>query len=328
MDGGNVWGVSMGHLKRTLILAEKLDKNFKIYFLMKNYPDGVLYVKKKGWNVLEMEPDQDSDNAVIEICKKYSIHKIILDLNSTPYTELFDYTKLHNISTIVFDITGNVSGHPDIIINDSLVPNFVEYPNKSEITKVYSGPFYFILQNPPRCRPIHRIVRSITLTMGGSDPAGITLKILKNCLLELQQYDLNIILGPAFKNPQEIINLVKCYKNVRIYQDPPQFLSLLSVSDVVITAAGRTLYECAYFGRPSIIVPSIEHESVTAKTFAELSGSTEIGRWDDLTSPIRIIRALSSYSQNYTIRKQIFTKSRQMVKNDGQKRVLNIICNS
>jgi len=326
VDGGNVWGVSMGHLKRALIIAEQLKKNFDIFFVMKNYPDGVSYVKKQGWEKIILIPEHDTDEIFIEICKKYSPEKIICDLCSTPYTGLFRYTRSHNINTIVFDIKGEVLGSPDIIINDSFVPRFVSYLDKPKTTKVYAGPSYFLLYNPPKRNPIHRSVREITLTMGGSDPAGITLKVLNTCLPELKHYNLNVILGPVFKDQQDVFKLVQSHKNVRIFQDPPSFLSILSHSDVVITAAGRTLYECAYFGRPSIIVPTIEHEYVTAKKYAELSGSIGINCWHDTESSRKIIHALSYYSQNYPVRKIIYDKSRQIVDNKGLKRVLKIIC--
>jgi spore coat polysaccharide biosynthesis predicted glycosyltransferase SpsG len=325
VDGGYVWGVSMGHLKRAMGIAEHLKNDFDIYFIMKNYPDGVLFVKKNGWKNIILIPDQHSDDILIEICKQYSPEKIVFDLFSTPYTELFRYTESRNISTIVFDIRGEVSGIPDIIINDSFVPQFISYPDKIHKTKIYIGPRFFMFDNPPKPIPIHRDVNEITLTMGGSDPAGITLKILGTCLPDLTCYKLNIVLGPAYKDQEKVNSLVKKHDNIRILKDPPEFHSLLSKSDVVITAAGRTLYECAYLGRPLIIVPTIEHESVTAKKYAELSGSIDVGCWDTEKAPEKIIHALFCYAHDYHMRKTIYKKSRQVVDNKGIQRVLKII---
>jgi len=325
VDGGNVWGVSMGHLKRSLILAEHLKNDFEIFFVMKNYPDGVSYVKEGDWQIYLIDPNDESDEPIIKLCEQLKPDTVIFDLNSNYYAHFFEYAKLKKIRTIVFDITGKCDGTPDIIINDSFVPELIRYPLVSQKTKIYTGPDYFIMDNAPAIMPVRQTVEEILITFGGSDPADLTFKLLKSTFPAFKNYNLSIVLGPAYSKPKRIRELLNGTISTRVYINPPDFLSLLSRADTVITAAGRTLYECAYFGRPAIIIPSIEHEVQTAKEFGRITGSIDVSIWDAMNRPGKIKDALCEFTKNYELRKHIFDESRKIVDGNGLIRVMKLI---
>jgi len=325
VDGGNVWGISMGHLKRALIIVEKLHEDYDILFVMKNYPEGISYIKQKGWNICIIDPNDESDETIIELCEQYKPNKVIFDLNSNNYVHFFKYARSKKIQTIVFDITGMCSGAPDIIINDSFVPQLIQYPNIDRKTKIYTGPKYFILDNPPEFVPIRQNVEDILITFGGSDPADLTLKFLEHLLPHFKNCTINIILGPAYSKHNKIKEMISNNPFVHLYINPPNFLWLLSTMDVVITAAGRTLYECAYLGRPTIIIPSIEHEAETSNEFSKRTGSFNINIWNNDSSPEKIKNALNVYYQDYKFRSDVSVKSRRLIDGNGLFRVLKLI---
>ncbi|MDD5005993.1 MAG: DUF354 domain-containing protein [Candidatus Omnitrophica bacterium] len=325
VDGGKVWGISTGHIRRSLILANVLSSKYKIIFVMKNYPDGVDFVKNRGINVELIDINDDSDASLINLCAKYSPEKIIFDLYSNPYTDLLEYAHARQIQTIVFDILGKCAGCPDILINDSFVGDFTKYPHLINKTRLYLGTKYFIIAKPIKIIPIRHKVKDVMITMGGSDPAGLTLKIMRSVLKDSMDFTAHIILGPSFTGHKEVYDIVKSRRNIKVHKNPLNFLKLLSLQDVVITAAGRTLYECAYLGKPVIIVPSIDHEIVVSAEYAKLTGSFYVGHWDDVISPAKIIKALDYYKNNYSKREPIFKSSRNLVDGSGLKRILAII---
>lgn len=321
VDGGKVWGISMGHIKRSLLLANVLLDNYKVVFAMKNYQDGIDFVKKSGLEVEVIDADDDSDSSLINISEKHNPTKIIFDLYATPYTYFFEYARIRKIQTIVFDIIGKCAGVPDILINDSFVKEFTSYPHLISKTKIYLGPDYFLMDKPSEVVPINDVVNNVMITMGGSDPAGLTLKMLQGLLRNTLNYTLHVVLGPAFIGHREIYALVASNNSIKIYEDPVDFLKLLSCQDVVICAAGRTLYECAYFGRPVIVVPSIEHEAVISAEYARLTGSFNIGLWDESLSPIKLIKGLNKYNEDYSIRKAVYESSRALVDGHAMERI-------
>jgi len=314
----------MGHIKRSLLLADKLSHTYKIVFIMKKYSDGVKFVTQKGFEVETIDIDDNNDASLIKFSDKYSPAKVIFDLYSNPYTTFFDYARKKQIQTIVFDILGKCCGSPDILINDSFIKEFTNYSQLSDKTKMYLGPSYFIMDNPPSIIPLKDSVRNVMITMGGSDPAGLTVKILK-VMMNTVNYHTHVVLGPAFTEHKSIYNIAKNREFIKIYENPLNFLELLSSQDVVISAAGRTLCECAYLGRPVIVVPSIEHEAKISLEYARLTGSFDIGLWNEEVSPNKVISALNKYANSYTLREYVFNYSMGLIDGLALERIMTLL---
>lgn len=315
----------MGHLKRASLIADALKRDYRIKFVMKDYRDGVLLAKKQGWDVEVIPQADNTDSILIAICEDYKPAKVIFDLKETPYNTFFDYASASRIRTVVFDICGKCIGHPDVIINDSFVPQFLDYSISEVTTKIYTGPDYFVMDETSLVSSLKHSAQKVLLTMGGSDPAGLTVKTLNALLPEVDEYLLSVVLGPAFSDQEIVESLVDGYPHVELFVNPENFLYRLSKADIVITSAGRTLYECAYFGRPVIIIPSISHETITAREYARLTGCTDLGLWQDETSPDSLRQTLKELKENYNLRLEISKRSRMLVDGKGLERVMRLI---
>lgn len=325
VDAGKVWGTSTGHIKRALLLLDKLKEKYNVVFIMKDYPDGVGFVKKQGVAVSAISTDDNSDKTLIQLCEKYKPEKLIIDLSVCSYISLFEYTLSNNIKTIIFDVVGSFSANADILINDSFVREFTAYPEISSTTKKYIGPKYFIMEDTSVPIPPSKAISEIMVTMGGSDPAGLTVKIINSLPEVCGGYTVNVVLGPLFTEQEQIRQAVHSRAFIHVYNNPPDFIRLLCRQDLVITAAGRTLYESAFFGKPVITVPSIEHEAITSREYACLTGSIDIGLWHDKESPARLAKAIDTYQSDPGISGQVYEKSRSLVDGCGLRRVLEII---
>ena len=325
VDGGRVWGVSMGHIKRALISANALANSAAVSFIMKDYPDGVSYVRDAGFDIHTIDKDDNSDRTLINLVKKENPSTVIFDLRETPYREFFKYARGQNIKTVVFDILGKCSGAPDIVINDSIVSKYTSYSFDGDKTSLYTGPQYFLSNELPKPSPINNEIINIAVTMGGSDPAALTKKIVKFLVKKQNAKKYHIILGPLFSEEceKEIRNMCKTKQNFQIYRNPSSFLGLLVKQDLVICAGGRTLYESAYLGRPTIVVPSIEHEDVTAQEYSKLTKCPNVGLWSDKT-PQKINDAMVQY-ENIEFRKEVSALGRSLVDGNAYNRIMNII---
>jgi len=325
VDGGKVWGVSMGHIKRSLLLADVLRKWKHVVYLMKDYLDGVAYVKDQGYEVACLDVNDNDDENVIKACEEYSPATVIMDLYETPYQRFFSYARENSIKTVVFDVLGKCNGAPDILFNDSFVQEFTEYPHLQGKSRLFIGPEYFLIGALPEIMPLRKTVQDIIITMGGSDPAGLTVKVLRAVLQGGYEMTINVVLGPTFTEAGIIYDLAAGYQSVRIYENPKNFLELLAGQDIVLCAAGRTLFECAYLGRPVIVVPSIDHEEVTASRYAELTGCFDVGLWDDANSPKKLNRYLKDYAEDSSCRSNLFARSRSMIDGFALQRILTLI---
>lgn len=325
VDGGKVWGVSMGHLKRSLLLADALRERYHIVYLMKDYPDGVAFMQNHGYEVETIDLDDDSDETVIETCAKVNPDKVVFDLYACPYTGFFQYARERGISTIIFDILGKIVGVPDILINDSFVRAYTEYPHlEGRATRQLLGPRFFLIEQSLKAIQVRESVNEVMITMGGSDPAGLTEKILATLLDNRPEYSINVVLGPAYTGAETIEKFIGHNPSVSLYRNPDNFLEILARQDIVLCTAGRTLYECAYLGRPVVIVPSIDHEAGTSHEYANLTGCIDTGLWNDSDSPGIILRALDKTAGEYSFRQRMFNKSVNLIDGKAIDRILPI----
>lgn len=327
VDGGKVWGISMGHIRRSLLVADAFSETCRVIFVMKNYPDGVAYVRAAGYQVETIRVDDDSDGTIIALCEKYAPQRIIFDLYANPYTRLFDYARTKTVESVVFDILGKCVGIPDILINDSFVKDFVSYPHMDGRTKKYLGPAYFIMDKCPEFVPIRSEVRDVMITMGGSDPAGLTTRVLRCLVGEREQRKglrICVVLGQLFTERDAVRRLAERSESVIIHENPSNFLALLAGQDIVVTSGGRTLYECAYLGRPAVVLPSIDHEEATSSAYATATGSFDAGIWNEEQSPGKIWAAIERYRNDHSLRRSVSDSSRFLVDGGGMRRVLRL----
>jgi spore coat polysaccharide biosynthesis predicted glycosyltransferase SpsG len=322
VDGGKTWGISMGHLIRSLLVANHLKRLSKVIYVMKDFPDGVKYVLEAGFEVLGIEKNKDSDRTIIDICDQIKPKAVIFDLIRLPYIDLFIYTREKGIQTIVFDSLGNCTCSPDVIVNDTIVPDFIRYPGVPSNTKLYLGPQYFLMEPGVHRSDPNPTVSNIMLTMGGSDPAGLTVMILNHLAKVIKGICLNVVLGPAFSDYKQVESACKDVTNIRVHHKPSNFFELLAHQDIIVAAGGRTLYECAYYGKPVVIVPSIEHEAATAAEFEKVVGYKNAGTWNAEETPTFILEAIELFRQNFNKRKGIFDTATKLVDGEGIKRVL------
>lgn len=327
VDGGNVWGVSMGHVKRTLHLATELRQKYNITFLMQDYSDGVQYVQDNGWMVSTIPIGMDCSRYILDYCERINPDKIIFDLPEFNYPDFTKYARKNKIDLIVFDIKGLVKGDPSCIINDSFVSEFVQYDIVGKETKLFTGPEYFLLPRDYQVvkKPIIREeVKNVVISMGGSDPAGLTIKILSKLPLQASLH-YHVIMGPAFQHYQDIAQLCIGISNVTLYKDPQNFIDILANADIAIIAAGRTLFECSYLGLPVIIIPSIDHESSTANEYSRMTGSVNLGIWKSEETPDKLDKTMELYLNNFDLRKKMSESAKKIIDGQGISRILDII---
>ncbi len=325
VDGGRVWGVSMGHLHRALLLSRSLKERFEIVFLMKSYVEGVAHAVDSGVRVETIAQDDDSDETLIDSCRRHRPVAVFIDLFSCPYEAFFNYAREKNIATLVLDIRGRVAGLPDAIVNDSFVPQLHRHFRGGEHTAVYSGPAYFIMDTPPVTALPLPVIKRVMITMGGSDPAGVTAGVCGAAAGWEGTLQILVVLGPAFGKDDEVAAAVKDRPWMTVVRNPPDFLGLLARQDLVITSAGRTLYECAALGRPVITVATIAHEALTAAEFSRLTASIDIGEWDPANGPTRLLTALEAYRKGADLRLRVHRAGRRLVDGLGLQRVVAIL---
>lgn len=326
VDGGNLPGISFGHIFRCLALAEELSKkNVKCIFVMRNYDESVNLVTKKGFDVIPL-PRHVSENEdrvlTADIVRKSNSKKVIFDLPAICQAYLASLPA--SVYSIVLDDTGQKAIQPNLLINGSLVETFQTYP-KSPGTQFLIGPEYNILGQHFNHLPKHRIqkdVQIISIFFGGSDPTNLTTKVLQSLQHSLYTCTFQVIIGPGFQHISELSRQIEGFPGEIIVKQHVKNMAWHFLhSDIAITAGGLTLYELAATGTPGICIPSIAHEHATAEAFQRLNILKNLGMWTDDHARF-LPEALKALILDYDLRQQMSQSGQATIDGKGCQRVI------
>ncbi|MBU1487206.1 hypothetical protein KKH56_04050 [bacterium] len=259
--------IGLGHLVRSLTLAKSLrEEGFEIGFLTmtplveeaakrQGYP-GRPIKDKFGW------PDTLRANL------------IITDINHTP-ADYMRRLRATGARLVTFDDLGQGRDLADLIVDANL-------PSSSGSTGCLYGPDYIILrkefsQYARREKIIEREIRQILVSMGGSDPSNLTLKVAE----ALKGLDLpvltNIIIGKAFGQKEELLKSVEGGERFRIEEDVLDISEKMYRADLAVTSAGVTMFELACLGTPGVIIAQDEVQAKNLIPFKEQGLFIDLG---------------------------------------------------
>lgn len=315
--------VGLGHIRRSLAVAK---------YVRKNYDCNVAFAVNK-------------DNALLELLDKNGFEHFIIDGGSAnqltvevfnPFITLFDikedvsegikYLMQKGIKTCLIDNITEARIHADVVIYP--VGHFQDSLDWSGFAgRKYIGAEYFPLDEKfmdLKSGNNNKEKRfNILVTMGGSDPNGVTLHVIK-ALEDLENIDITVLIGPSFKleNTEEISKSVN--ENIKLKHNVSNIAEFMANADIAITAFGITLYELAYMGVPAIIIYNYLSDETDVDIFQKLGTAVSPGYYKDVNIK-DILAAVCKLMENEALRKQMALKGKALVDGKGIVRIGQII---
>jgi UDP-2,4-diacetamido-2,4,6-trideoxy-beta-L-altropyranose hydrolase len=122
-----------------------------------------------------------------------------------------------------------------------------------------------IITNPKK-------IENVLMFMGGSDRSNLTIKILKIFGDKIfNQLKFDVVIGINNKKIKLIKKLTKKRKNINIHFDLPNLKKLLLKSDIAISSGGSFIWECIFFGVPSLIINQSKNQIHNSKMLNNIS---------------------------------------------------------
>jgi CMP-N-acetylneuraminic acid synthetase/spore coat polysaccharide biosynthesis predicted glycosyltransferase SpsG len=288
----------LGHVTRTLTLLESFNGHYSRVFCPPGQELAVTRLRQAFYDVREVAPD-----ALLKELTDFGAHIVIHDqLENDP-------VRLHaereaGMKVVVFEDRGPGQEAADLVIN-ALYPAEETEPAKHR----YFGPSVYCLREEFRlatrnaCRDE---VRRVLVTFGGTDPAGLTFKVL-DVLSAHRELPLTVVAGRGLARyaelEQRVAALRDAGRDVLLYRDVPLMSELMAGADVAFTSAGRTLYELAHMGVPAVVLAqndgemkhhfaSIENGFLFLGLGSEASAGAISSAFDALTTSRDLRRAL------------------------------------
>ena len=300
----------LGHLRRSLAIASGLkEKGKSVCFLVKGDDTVIAILKKKGFKAFRFSRSAfgalKPSTAVID--QKDDVSSEIKELHSkgTKTCLIDNATKARLISDVVIYPVA----HFDAKLNW-----------KGFRGKKYVGPEYFPLNKEfLKTRPVKHKIFTILVTMGGSDPNGLTAKAAKALSSMDGRFKALIVIGPGFKKR----NIAED-KRFKIIRDPKNIAGLMASSDLAITAFGTTLYELAHMGIPALIISNFQGDEKDCLRFVKFRTAINLG-YHEKVSAARISGTISKLMSAKKKLIKMSKNGKKLVDGKGAAKIVKIL---
>lgn len=261
--------VASGHLFECLVCYEELQKDCNAY-LMVNADMPMLFKKRLPKQYIEYQSNiQNEAETLAYYVLEYRITIIVFNLRELKNSFLHKMRELVNTGIICVDEFGHRTLDADIIINPMISEKYWVYDSKAEM---YCGAEYLVLN--PEIVEYHKLdkhinerIEKITVSMGGIDAPGTTLKMAQWLPEMLEDVEINLVIGGGFSYKDELDIIIGNNRRIAIYQNIDFLYDLFYQSDLAICAGGNTLHELAVIGTPTLVIPSMPHEFQNGQAF-------------------------------------------------------------
>ncbi len=119
---------------------------------------------------------------------------------------------------------------------------------------------------------------TLLVTMGGSDPFGLTLRAARALSRLEPVFRARFVLGPGVENRSAIARrIVSLHSNFETIEGADDLATEFASADMALAAFGVTAYELAAFGVPALYLCLTEDHAVSASAFEHAGIGTSLG---------------------------------------------------
>jgi spore coat polysaccharide biosynthesis predicted glycosyltransferase SpsG/CMP-N-acetylneuraminic acid synthetase len=290
--------VGMGHVSRVRTLLSALNAHVVKIFCTPEQTLAVSHFKEAYYDVEVVEPA-----ARLEALKEFGAQIVVHDELDTDPAHI-QAERAAGMKVVIFEDNGPGEALADLAFNE-LFPEENTRPGANR----WYGPSVYCLRDEFRHaekRAFRDDIERVLVTFGGTDPAGLTFKVLE-ALAPVLQVPLTVIAGKGLADFERLERttaaLVDQGHDVELMRDISMMSEVMGRVDLAFSSAGRTLYELAQMGVPAIIMAQNEIEM--QHTFASLeNGFLFLGRGSEVSHEA-ISRAYTSLVGSRDLRRSL-----------------------
>jgi spore coat polysaccharide biosynthesis predicted glycosyltransferase SpsG len=295
--------VGSGHLHHCLQLAEYLDTH-RIEFLLRDCDEfAAETLDKRGWPY-RVERDLGGDlRAIADSGRRVVVNDV---LNTTVEDVLQE--RVCGYSVVNVEDLGPGAKHADWVVN-ALYP-----PSSIGETPVSTGARYATLRSEFLGLPIKQIrdkPTRVMITFGGTDPTGLA-KRVSHALAAKIDCEIVVVLGKGsalFEPPSGVV----------VLRDVRSMAHEMLVSDLIVTSAGRTVYEAAATGTPVVAISHSAREATHAHLSVDF-GVIHLGL-GVLIDDAHIVSTVDRLLRNPMLRSELSQRLRASIDSFGARRI-------
>jgi len=325
--------IGTGHLMRCLALAQGWkDSGGEVVFATACSNDNLLgRLYDEGFRVHKIEnpyPNPQDWEATREILEEHKGAWLVID----GYHFDSSYQRLVKESghpLLAIDDYGHADHYyADIVLNQNLHAESLTY-SCEPYTKLLLGTKYVLLRREflkwrGWKREMPEVARKVLVTMGGSDPENVTLKVISAInMVDFEPLEVAVVIGPTNPHYEALEIAARTSRHsIILMRDVPNMPELMSWADIAIAAGGTTCWELAFMGLPAVLVAMAENQTLIARSLSGKIIACNLG-WHEIVNSNDIAKATSTLLIDYEQRFHMSREAQKMVDGEGVKRILN-----
>jgi len=328
--------IGYGHAMRCLALAQAWqdEKGNVTFVIAKETPSFTHRLHKEKIETIRLtaEPGSKEDAAkTIEIAKEKNALWVAVDGYH------FDAAYQQNIKDaglrlLFIDDYGHAKYYAaDIVLNQNIHAAEEFYSNRAPYTKLLLGTNYVLLRREflrwqGYKRDIPDVARKVLITMGGSDPQNVTLKVLQALNeVEIEGLEAVAVVGgsnPHYETLEKFAHTSRL--PIRLEKDAQNMPELMAWADAAISAGGTTTYELAFMGVPFVGLGRKKQETILLKKSTKFGLCINLGNYLNATSTL-IIETINNLLRDKKHRWELSMRCKEFIDGFGSRRILNTI---
>jgi len=338
-DGGAEIG--MGHVSRGLALADALRQEHavRVLFAMRGAASaGAAAVRAGGYPVEPIDAPDGADygNALAALASSHGAVAIVVDVRDALSRTSLEAVRASGVLVVTIDDASDRRLAADLAFYPP-VPQVDELDWTGFAGERFAGWAWVLVKREfasgASARGVHASdanpgvspATDILVTMGGSDPAGMTEFTVDALNLLPMPLAVQVVVGPAFARPNQLVAaIVRSPHAVRVVQSPPSMAALMRASRVAVASFGVSAYELAACGVPAVHLCLSPDHARSASAFEREQIAVSLGVFPGVR-PDAVSGAVARLIGDAACRMRMSARALALVDGQGAARVARLV---
>ncbi len=324
--------IGTGHVMRCLALAEAWQDTGGDVFFVSSCNSPALEVRLKNEEIRILHISQESGtisdaDETARIAHTLGADWIVAD----GYNFGAEYQKTikdSGLSLLLIDDYGHADHYfADIVLNQNIYADISFYPKYEPYTRFLLGTKYALIRKEflkwsGWHRNIPEVALKILVTLGGSDPDNVTLKVIEAVkAVDVSGLEVIVVIGGANPHFDLIHETMKDHPNFTLLKNAENMPELMAWADIAISGGGSTCWELVFMGLPFCIIALAENQLINSERLSENKVAEYLG-WFDNIKHVELTVRINDILHNQKIRDTMYHDARLLVAGRGAQLII------
>jgi spore coat polysaccharide biosynthesis protein SpsF len=298
-------------------------------FAMRPGPVGPARVRARGFPVWELPPGEDflqEAEWLAETVRSQDIQALVLDVRDDLPGARVNRIRSRGVLIATLDDPSERRLAADLAFYPP-VPQVRRLDWTGFTGELYVGWEWVVLdrafgqgRSPRQSKPLRVLV-----TMGGSDPAGLTLQAVRALAMLEDDFETRVVLGPGFSRHQDLDRVLAATpRRFQVLRQVTDMKDLMETADLAVAAFGVTAYELAARGVPAIHLGLTRDHAESASALAAAGMALSLGVYQEV-SDVRLAASVAQLLGDASRRTAMAARAQENIDGRGGQRIAHLV---